>query len=158
MTQGNVGVAKRAPSLILFLVLVLGGGLAIGGLTVTGGWYADLAKPAFSPPDWLFGPVWTVLYVFIAIAGWRTWHRDRAGRSMKLWFSQMALNFLWTPIYFGAHQIGIALAIILLLLAAILSFIVCAWRPDRMSAGLFVPYAVWVAFASALNASIWVLN
>jgi len=143
---------------ILFLLLVVGGGLAIGYLTMPGAWYAQLAKPAFTPPGWIFGPVWTTLYVMIAVAGWRVWRRDRGGRPVKLWWAQMALNFLWTPIYFGAHQIGLALAVILLLLAAILAFIVLSWRQDRAAAWLFVPYAAWVAFASLLNGSIWMLN
>ena len=77
---------------------------------------------------------------------------------MQLWWAQMLLNFLWTPIYFGMHQIGFALVVILLLLASIIAFIVAAWRPDRVSALIFLPYAVWVAFASVLNASILMLN
>jgi tryptophan-rich sensory protein len=149
---------NRYVSLILFLVLVLGGGLALGGLTVPGGWYAGLVKPSFNPPAWLFGPVWTVLYVLIAIAGWRVWQRDRTGWPMKLWWAQMALNFLWTPVFFGAHQLGLALVVILLMLAAILAFIATAWRQDRVAAWLFVPYAAWVAFASMLNGAIWMLN
>ena len=149
---------NRYVSLILFLVLVLGGGLALGGLTVPGGWYAGLVKPSFNPPAWLFGPVWKVLYVLIAIAGWRVWQRDRSGWPMKLWWAQLALNFLWTPVFFGAHQLGLALVVILLMLAAILAFIATAWRLDRVAAWLFVPYAAWVAFASVLNGSIWMLN
>lgn len=149
---------NRYVSLILFLVLVLGGGLALGGLTVPGGWYAGLTKPSFNPPAWLFGPVWTVLYVLIAVAGWRVWQRDRTGWPMRLWWAQLALNFLWTPVFFAAHQIGLALVVILLMLAAILGFIPAAWRIDRLAAWLFVPYAAWVAFASLLNASIWLLN
>lgn len=149
---------NRILSLILFVGLVLGVGLAIGGLTVTGAWYDSLAKPGFSPPPWVFGPAWTVLYVLIAVAGWRSWERDRGGRAMKLWGLQMALNYLWTPVYFGAHQIGAALVVILALLAAILAFIAATWRSDRISAGLFLPYAAWVTFATALNASIWALN
>ena len=149
---------NRYVSLILFLVLVLGGGLALGGLTVPGGWYAGLVKPSLNPPAWLFGPVWTVLYVLIAIAGWRVWQRDRSGWPMRLWWAQMALNFLWTPVFFGAHQLGLAFVVILLMLAAILGFIATAWRLDRGAAWLFVPYAAWVAFASLLNGSIWMLN
>ena len=145
-------------SLILFLVLVVGGGLAIGYLTAPGEWYAQLAKPAFNPPGWIFGPVWTVLYVFIAIAGWRVWQRDRGGWAMKFWWTQLVLNFLWSPIFFAAHQIGLAHVVILLLLVAILAFITTSGRQDRLAAWLFVPYAVWVAFASALNASISALN
>lgn len=149
---------NRYASLILFLVLVLGGGLVLGFLTTPGEWYAGLAKPSFNPPAWLFGPVWTVLYVLIAIAGWRVWQRDRSGWPMNLWWSQMALNFLWTPVFFGVHQLGLALVVILLMLAAILAFLATAWRLDRVAAWLFVPYAAWVAFASLLNGTIWMLN
>ncbi|OPH82917.1 TspO/MBR family protein [Nitrobacter vulgaris] len=149
---------NRALRLILFLVLVVGGGLVIGFLTMPGAWYAGLAKPSFNPPNWLFAPVWTVLYILIAIAGWRVWHADACGWPMRLWWGQLALNFIWSPVFFAAHQIGIALVIILLLLAAIFAFIATAWRLDRVAAWLFVPYAAWVAFASLLNASLFALN
>ena len=149
---------NRTVSLILFLVLAVGGGLAIGYLSAPGEWYAQLTKPAFNPPGWIFGPVWTVLYVLIAIAGWRVFERNRDGWPMKLWWAQLVLNFLWSPVFFAAHQTGLALAVILLLLAAILAFIATAWRQDRVAAWLFVPYAVWVAFASVLNGSLYSLN
>jgi tryptophan-rich sensory protein len=149
---------NRTLSLIPFLVLVLGGGLLLGFLTAPGEWYAGLAKPSFNPPGWIFGPVWTVLYVLIAVAGWRIWQRDRTGWPIKLWWVQLVLNFLWTPVFFAAHRIGLGLVVILLLLAAILTFIAMAWRQDRVAALLFVPYAAWVAFASVLNASIFALN
>jgi hypothetical protein len=84
---------KHRPSLILFLVAVLGGGLAIGYLTAPGEWYAQLTKPGFNPPAWVFGPAWTVLYVLIAVAGWRVWRREPGGWPMRLWWTQMALNF-----------------------------------------------------------------
>jgi tryptophan-rich sensory protein len=77
---------------------------------------------------------------------------------MKLWWAQLVLNFLWTPIFFAAHQIGLALVVILLLLATILAFIATAWRRDRVAGWLFMPYAAWAAFASVLNASIFALN
>jgi tryptophan-rich sensory protein len=144
--------------LILFLLLVVGGGLAIGYLTAPGDWYAGLAKPSFNPPGWVFGPVWTVLYVLIAAAGWRIFERERGSRAMKLWWAQLALNFLWSPIFFGAHLVGLALVVILLLLATILAFIAAAWRQDRVAAWLFAPYAAWVGFASLLNGLIFALN
>ncbi|HXV30223.1 MAG TPA: TspO/MBR family protein, partial [Sinorhizobium sp.] len=84
--------------------------------------------------------------------------RDRTGRPMRLWWAQLALNFLWPPIFFTAHRIGLALAIVLLMLATILAFIAASWRQDRVAAWLFAPYAAWVAFASVLNGSIWMLN
>ena len=145
-------------SLIPFLALAIGGGLAIGYATAPGEWYAMLAKPSFNPPGWIFGPVWTVLYVLIAVAGWRTWRQGRTGRLMTLWWMQLGLNFLWSPVFFAARQIDLALIVILFLLASILAFIAAAWRRDRVSAWLFMLYAVWVAFASLLNASILLLN
>jgi tryptophan-rich sensory protein len=149
---------NRYGALVLFLALVLGGGLLMGFLTAPGEWYAGLAKPAFNPPAWIFGPVWTVLYVLIAVAGWRSWQRDRGGLPMRLWWGQLVLNFLWTPAFFGAHQIGLAFLVILALLATILAFIAAAWPRDRVAAWLFIPYAAWVAFASLLNGSILALN
>jgi benzodiazapine receptor len=149
---------NRGLSLLGFLLLVIGGGLVIGLLTSPGEWYAGLAKPSFNPPAWLFGPVWIVLYVLIAVAGWRVWQRDRTCGPMKLWWVQLVLNFLWSPAFFAAHQPGVALVVILMMLAAILGFIAAAWRLDRVAALLFVPYAAWVTFASLLNGSIWMLN
>lgn len=145
-------------ALILFLVLVAGGGLGIGFLTAPGDWYARLAKPSFNPPGWVFAPVWTVLYVLIAVVGWRIWRTAPAGWPMRLWWAQLMLNFLWSPIFFSAHQIGPALFVILLLLAAILALIALAWRQHRLAAWLLAPYAAWVAFASVLNAEIFRLN
>jgi tryptophan-rich sensory protein len=144
-------------ALILFFLLVVGGGLAVGSVTVPGGWYAELHKPSFNPPGWIFGPVWTALYVLIAVAGWRVW---KGGHTvpMRLWWAQLALNFLWSPTFFRAHQIELALVVIGLMLAAILAFIATAWRRDRTAALLFVPYALWVAFAALLNGSIALLN
>jgi len=145
-------------TLIPFLLLVSGGGLAIGYLTAPGDWYAELVKPSFTPPGWIFGPVWTVLYVLIAVAGWQVWQDNRGTPSMKFWWAQLVLNFLWSPVFFAAHRTGLALAVILLLFAAILAFIVTSWRIDRRSALLFLPYAAWVAFASVLNGAVFVLN
>jgi tryptophan-rich sensory protein len=150
---------NRAVSLLGFLILVIGGGLTIGYLTSPPGeWYAGLAKPSFNPPARVFGPVWTVLYVLIAVAGWRVWRKDPGGWPLRLWWAQLGLNFLWSPVFFVAHWIGLALVVIVLMLAAILAFIVTAWWQDRMAAWAFVPYAVWVAFALSLNGSIWALN
>ncbi|WP_246675173.1 TspO/MBR family protein [Mesorhizobium sp. B2-3-4] len=149
---------QRYPSLLLFLVLVLGGGLLIGYATLPGAWYASLAKPPFNPPNWVFAPAWTLLYVLIAVAGWRTWQREPAGVAMKIWGAQLVLNFLWSPTFFGAKMMAPALVVILLLLAAIALFIASAWNRDRLAALLFVPYAAWVAFATVLNASLLLLN
>lgn len=149
---------KTYGSFLVFLLLVMGGGIAIGTLTAPGAWYADLQKPFFNPPNWVFGPVWTVLYLAIAYVGWRVWLLDSRSTLLRLWIIQMGLNFLWSPVFFAAQMPALALAIILCLLLTIASFIRAAWRPDRQSALLFVPYLVWVGFASALNAAIVSLN
>lgn len=145
-------------SLLLFLLLVLGGGLLIGYATLPGEWYASLAKPPFNPPNWVFAPAWTLLYVLIAVAGWRTWERERAAAAMKIWALQLVLNFAWSPTFFGAKQMGPALVVILALLASIALFIARVWNRDRVSGWLFAPYAAWVAFATLLNASLLLLN
>ena len=149
---------KHRLALILFIALVVGGGLAVGYGTAPGEWYAHLAKPSFNPPNWVFAPVWTVLYVLIAVAGWRVWRENAAGGAMKLWWLQLGLNFLWSPVFFAAHRIGFAFFIILLMLVAIIAFIAISWRLERIAAWLFVPYAAWVGFAATLNGSILALN
>jgi tryptophan-rich sensory protein len=149
---------KRWIALIGFLVLTMGGGLVIGVLTAPGAWYAGLAKPPFNPPGFVFAPVWTALYALIALAGWRVWLQDAGGRPMRLWWLQLALNFVWSPIFFGAHLIGLAFAVILLLLATIVAFIAVCAQENRPAAWLFAPYAAWVAFASLLNGCIFALN
>ena len=149
---------NRYLSLALFLLLVVGGGLAIGFFTAPGEWYAGLAKPPFNPPNWLFGPVWTLLYILIAIAGWLVWRHQSGSTAMRLWWVQLVLNFLWSPVFFAVQSIGGALLVIVALLATILAFIAAAWGEHRTSALLFLPYATWVAFATVLNGSIWLLN
>ena len=148
------------PWLLLFLALVLGGGWAIGTQVRPDAWFRSLAKPAFNPPDAVFAPVWTILYILIAIAGWRTFGRTAPGhrRAAVLWTLQLLLNFAWSPVFFGAHRIGLALAVIVALLLAIMAFIAATWRADRPSALLFLPYAAWVAFATVLNAAFLALN
>ncbi len=148
----------RTATIVFFLALVLGGGLTIGYLNTPGEWYANLAKPPFNPPNWLFAPAWTILYVLIGIAGARTWSRAPKSAAMAAWWAQLGLNFLWSPVFFTLHVIGAAFLVILALLAAIILFIVIAWRIDRVAAILFLPYLAWVAFASLLNGAILWLN
>jgi tryptophan-rich sensory protein len=156
--QYSLTSASSIGTLVVFVLVVLGGGTAIGVSTLPGDWYAGLTKPPFNPPNWVFGPVWSVLYVAIAVAGWQTWQRDRTGRAMKVWIAQMLANFAWSPVFFAAHRVGLAFAVIVLVLVLITAFIVLTWRRDRMSALLFVPYAAWVGFASLLNGAILFLN
>ncbi len=143
---------------IAFLALVVGGGILIGALTAPGEWYAQLSKPAFNPPNWIFGPVWTVLYVLIAMVGWRQFETDRSSTAMKLWWAQMGLNFLWSPTFFVLQLPWFAFVVIVALLAVIVMFIAQVRTSDRVSALAFLPYFAWVAFATALNLSIAILN
>ena len=147
----------RYVSLVIFLLIAVGGGLLIGANNVPGEWYDGLQKPWFNPPNWIFAPVWTLLYVLIGIAGWLVWRRqDRP--ALTLWFLQMGLNFAWTPVFFGANLLGPALAIALAMLAASIAFALRAWTVERRAAWCFAPYIAWVAFASLLNAALWQLN
>ena len=126
-----------------------------------GTWYRTLQKPFFNPPDWIFGPVWTVLYLMIAFAGWRAWrsgHVAGAGARMAVYGVQLALNLAWSIIFFGGRMIGLALVEIVLLLAVIGVNAVLFWRADRLAGWLLAPYAAWVAFAGVLNFALWRLN
>ena len=137
---------------------------AIGAWVTAGSvgtWYRTLQKPDFNPPDWVFGPVWTLLYLMIAVAGWRVWRRTglagtRAG--MAAYSAQLALNLTWSVVFFGGRMIGTAFVEIVLLLAAIGVNAVLFWRADRLAGWLLAPYAAWVAFACVLNFALWRLN
>jgi tryptophan-rich sensory protein len=144
--------------LAAFVLLVTGTGFLIGWLNIPGAWYATLNKPPFNPPDWVFAPVWTALFVLIGVAGFRTFSRQPRGTEMILWTLQMALNFTWSPIFFSLHRIDFALAVILALFFTILAFVWRQWRVDQTAALLFIPYAAWVGFAAVLNASLFLLN
>lgn len=148
---------SRSVGFLLFLVLTVGGGLAIGYITLPGEWYAGLVKPSFNPPNWIFAPVWTILYILIAVAGWRVWDLDMTS-AQQFWWAQLVLNFLWSPTFFGFQQMGFALLVIALLLVSIIAFIRVTWEPERPAALMFIPYLVWVAFATLLNASLYLLN
>jgi benzodiazapine receptor len=137
--------------------MTLGGGVAIGLACPPGEWYERLRKPVFSPPNWLFAPAWTILYILIAIAGSRTWQRNDPA-ALALWAVQLALNFAWSPIFFRGHAPRTALLVILTLLGAVLTFVVFEAGRDTIAASLFVPYALWVGFAALLNAAIVKLN
>ncbi len=144
--------------LAAFIALALGGGTAIGMLTRPDGWYASLAKPSFNPPNWVFGPVWSALYVMIGVAGWLVWTSGRSTAAIGLWWTQLVLNFSWSPAFFAMHRIGLALVVVSLLLVAIWAFVAVTARQRPAAALLFVPYGLWVAFATVLNASLYVLN
>ncbi|MDA9528909.1 CrtK/TspO family sensor protein [Bradyrhizobium sp. CCBAU 25338] len=137
---------------------MVGIGWLIGATNLPGEWYAGLAKPDFVPPNWAFPVAWTILYIMIAVAGWRTFRRAPSGKAMLVWTAQLALNFTWSPVMFTMHQIGAALVILICLFVAIVTYISLEISRDRLAAASFVPYAAWVAFAGVLNAAIWRLN
>lgn len=142
----------------VFVAIVLGLGLLVGWAFLPGAWYAGLEKPGFTPPNWVFAPAWSTLYVLIGLAGARCWIADRGSAGMVLWFAQLVLNLMWSPAFFGAESPALGLLVILPLFAIILAFIAERWSQDRIAALLFVPYAFWVGYASALNLAIWRLN
>lgn len=124
-------------------------------------WYADLAKPAWTPPDWIFGPVWTLLYLMMAVAAWLVWRQTGfAGAKLPLglFAAQLALNSLWSILFFGLQSPGAAFVEIILLWAAILATMIAFWKRSRLASGLLVPYLAWVSFAVVLNFAIWWLN
>lgn len=142
-----------------FLAAVAAAAL-IGTLAVTGtaGEYATLDRPAWAPPSWLFGPVWTVLYAMIAVAGWLVWRRVGADRVLVPYVAQLVLNAAWTPIFFGAGRYGWALVDIVAMWLAIGVTVHSFRRVHPTAAWLLVPYWLWVTFATALNAAIVVMN
>ena len=122
-------------------------------------WYRELTKPPGNPPNWIFGPVWSALYLAMAIAAWRVWKaRGLREPALKVFGVQLALNTLWSVLFFGMHNPGAALVEIVLLWAAIATTLAMFWRIDRVAGALFVPYLAWVSFATYLIGAIWWLN
>lgn len=150
----------RWGALVGFITVCLGAGI-LGSVATRGGlvpWYATLTKPSWTPPPWLFGPVWTLLYIGMAVAAWRVWQgRDGAG-PMRLFAMQLALNTLWSFLFFGMQRPDLAFVDIVALWLSIAATLASFWRRDRVAGALFVPYLAWVSFASALNLAIWRLN
>lgn len=131
---------------------------AVGAFAPPGAWYQTLNKPSWNPPPWIFGPVWTLLYLGMAVAAWLVWKRAVQGHALRLYFVQLALNAAWTPVFFGAHQPGAALIVIGFLWMAIFLTLRAFQAVSRPAGLLLVPYLVWVSFASVLNFTLWRLN
>ena len=154
----------RSPSLVsaaLFIIVVVGVGLAIGFVTRPGEWYESLAKPAFNPPGWVFGPVWTTLYALMAIAAWLVWREGgfrTHARALTLFLVQLAANALWSWLFFAWHRGGTAFAEVLVLWLLIVATLAAFWRVRALAGALLVPYLLWVSFASALTYTTWQLN
>jgi benzodiazapine receptor len=163
---------RRATSALMLLAfLAISFAVAAFGSTTTAGnvdgWYADAEKAPWNPPNWLFGPAWTLLYTLMSVAAWLVWrerHRLPVRRALTLYVGQLVLNALWTPVFFGLYPalgtpaLWIALVIILALDVAVLLTMLAFWRVSRGAAWLLVPYWAWVLFATTLNAALAALN
>jgi benzodiazapine receptor len=152
--------AQRRP-LLAFLILTLGVGAAASAFTAPEipTWYAGLVHPAIAPPNWLFAPVWTTLYVAMAFAAWRVWKQTGVKSvEMAAFAVQLILNFAWSGIFFGLHRIGAALVDIVALDLAVLVTALLFFRRDRIAGLILLPYLAWILFASVLNHAFWQLN
>lgn len=153
---------QQLPALVGWIAASLAAGL-VGSLVSPGAWYDALDEPSWNPPAWIFGPVWTVLYVVMGVAAWMVWLQRAAApirvrAALVLFGLQLALNALWSLIFFGLERPDLALAEIVVLWGAILATLLAFRRVSRWASHLLVPYLVWVTFATALNAAIWWLN
>lgn len=157
--------------LALVLLLALSFAVAAFGVVTStaavGGWYEGAAKVGWTPPNWLFGPVWTVLYILMAVAAWLVWlrrHFEHVVPALTLYAAQLFLNSVWSPTFFGAYELigpaalWIGLAVIVLLDVCVLATIITFWPVSRTAAILLVPYLAWVLYATTLNWGIAVLN
>jgi len=150
--------------MLLFFLFLCYGAAGLGFIWTSssvGTWYAELMKPSFNPPGWIFAPVWSVLYFLMALSAWLVWRRagwSGARFALALFFVQLALNVAWSGLFFGLRRPGAALVEILILLGTIVATVL-AFRPvSRLAFWLMVPYALWVAFAALRNFKIWQLN
>jgi tryptophan-rich sensory protein len=168
MSQNNVqnradSFVKQGVALLVSVTIVAL--LSLSGAAVTspqiGSWYATLTKPVWTPPDWLFGPVWGLLYLMMAFAAWLVWrvrHNTDVKRGLLLYAIQLILNGFWSWLFFQWHLVGAALIDTVLLLFIIALAMRSFWRSHPLAGILLLPYLLWVAFATVLNASIWKLN
>ncbi len=147
----------------LLLPLLAGGLGAVATNSSVSTWYRTLRKPPWNPPAWVFGPVWTVLYLMMGLASWLVWqkrpaHEKKVSEALKWYGLQFTLNSLWSPIFFGMRRVGVAMIDIVALWSALLTCLMKFGRVQPLAGWLLVPYFLWVSFASTLNAAIWWLN
>ena len=162
-SSSDVGLPSKSAGKWLWptacALVCLGFGTASGLSTVggTGSWYQELIRPPGTPPSWVFGPVWTVLYLLMGVALGRLILK-RAWPAVWVFGIQFALNLMWTPVFFGAHRIDVALVVIAAMWFGVVSAIQLAGKSDRVSAWLLLPYLLWVSYAGYLNAGFYWLN
>ncbi|MEM7045580.1 MAG: TspO/MBR family protein [Pseudomonadota bacterium] len=143
--------------LAVFIILVVATA-STGAIFSPGAWYDRLEKPSWTPPDWAFPVVWSVLYLMIAIAGWLVWEKAGFGLAIVLWGLQLFLNGAWSWLFFGRRRMDQAFADVTLLWITIAAFVVVAWPISPLAASLFLPYLLWVSIAAALNWTVWRMN
>ncbi len=148
---------SHLPSLTAFFVLCMIAASS-GAVFSPGPWYDALAKPSWTPPQWVFPTVWTILYVMIAIAGWLVWRAQGPGTLLWVWGLQLVLNAAWSAIMFGAQRVGWAFVELTALWLSVALFTVLAWTQVPVAAYLFLPYLAWVTAAGALNWGVLRLN
>ncbi|GMV36321.1 MAG: TspO and MBR [Fimbriimonadales bacterium] len=142
-------------------VILCFGVAAVGSRYMPGEWYESLAKPDWNPPNWVFAPVWTVLYLMMATAAWRVTIKGPTGSRrmpLLLFVLQLLLNGVWSWLFFGLRSPGLAFTDIVALWVVLLITVACFWRADRLAGLLLIPYFAWVSFALTLNLAIWTLN
>ena len=157
----NYGRATHAliAALVVFAASFIGTRATIPNIPI---WYADLQKPWFTPPNWLFGPVWTLLYLALAYGFYRILRKDPAmlgrRRAIMIFIAQITLNALWSVVFFGLRNPALGLGVIVLLWLSIMANMIAFWKLDQIAAWPFAPYLAWVTFAGALNVAIFLLN
>lgn len=148
---------RQALALAGFIVLTFCAPL-LGVFSTPDSWYAALAKPEWNPPAWIFGPVWSLLYLLMAVAAWLVWKRVGWHLALWLYLIQLALNAAWTPIFFGAHELGWALVEIILMWFAIVLTMRAFFQISKPAGWMLAPYLAWVTFATFLNFTLWRMN
>ena len=147
-------------SLVLFLIITFAAS-AIGSFTTSvfkEPWYSQIILPTFNPPSWVFGPVWTTLYVFMSIAIWKAWCITKDEKLLKIYFIHLFFNAIWSIIFFGFHNIGLALIDLIIILFFIILLMKIYYNINKASFYLMIPYLIWSSYALILNTSIFLLN
>mgnify|MGYP001458070940 CR=1 FL=1 len=147
-------------SFILFLTITFVAS-AIGGFITSAfkePWYSEIILPSFNPPSWVFGPIWTMLYIFMTIAVWIVWNKTKDKKILKIYFLHLFFNAVWSIIFFGFHNIGLALIDLIIILFFIILLMKIYYKINIISFYLMIPYFLWSSYAFILNTSIFLLN
>lgn len=148
-----MSIVALAPFIVAVLLMAF-----TGAIFKPGAWYETLQKPFWTPPDWVFPVVWSILYIFIGIAGWLVWQVAGWSLAIAVWGLQLLLNGAWSWLFFGLRRMDLAFADVTMLWLCIAAFIILAWPISTTAAFLFMPYLVWVSIAAALNLTVWRMN